>query len=204
MPDWHSARWTELSNKRIKISQKSVNLVAVANAGRKAMTNSFVWPDLSTFDIDAAMTFYNQCFGWGYRKSVNDYSIAEINSKAAAGIFTMPEKFQRIGMPSFWMSYIRVADIEQTVRVAAEHGATVEIQPQPAPGGGLIALIRDPAGAGFTCYEGDDPGGRADDPGHMVWNELHISDLGKVDTFYTSVFGWVVRPSSDNDRFLIF
>ena len=65
----------------------------------------------------------------------------------------MPEKFQSIRMPSFWMSYIHVQNIEETVRVAKANGAIIEVSPEAAPGGGLVALIRDPAGAGFTCYE---------------------------------------------------
>ena len=63
-------------------------------------------------------------------------------------------------MPSFWMSYIQVDSVEETVRIAEQYDAKVEIKPQPAPGGGVFALIRDPAGAGFTCFEGEDPGGK--------------------------------------------
>jgi len=71
-------------------------------------------------------------------------------------MYTMPEKFQKIGMPSFWMSYIQVSNIEDTVRKAEEHGAIIEISPQAAPGGGLIAGVKAPlmiwaAGFGMNC-----------------------------------------------------
>ena len=118
----------------------------------------------------------------------------------------MPSNFQRIGMPSFWMSYIHVQDIHQTVRAAEERGAKIEIKPQTAPGGGQIALIRDPAGAGVTCFEGDDLGGRGGTGsfGRMVWNELHISDLSRVESFYTHVFGWTIKATNDTGRYKIY
>jgi len=170
------------------------------------MTNTFIWTDLSTFDIKAARSFYSQCFGWKYQDMDDDYLSCEADNHSVAGLYTMPEMFQNIGMPSFWMSYIRVQNIHQTVQAAEKHCAKIEIKPQAAPGGGVIALIRDPAGAGFTCYEGDGLGGREDTgkPGRMVWNELHISDLKAVETFYTSVFGWHIKAAHHTDRYEIF
>ena len=170
------------------------------------MTSTFIWADLSTFDIQAAKQFYSQSFGWNHQELGESYVLCSTDKHPAAGLYTMPEKFQRIGMPSFWMSYIHVQDIQQIVRAAEEHGAKVEIKPQAAPGGGQIALIRDPAGAGFTCYEGDNLGGRdsAGNFGRMVWNELHVSDLSRVESFYTHVFGWAVRATNDADRYEIY
>jgi len=164
------------------------------------MTSTFVWADLSTFDFEEAKSFYTKCFGWKFQGIGENYQICQAAGESAAGIYPMPEKFQNIGMPSFWMSYIHVSDIKQIVHSAEKYGAKVEIQPQKGLGGGLIALIRDPAGAGFTCYQGENPGGKhgAGAHGRMVWNELHVSNLAKVEAFYTNVFGWSISPSSEN------
>ena len=118
----------------------------------------------------------------------------------------MPQKFQKINMPSFWMSYIQVPNIEETVRVAEQQGAKIEVRPQAAPGGGRIALIRDPAGAGFTCYEGDQLGSidTVAAKGQRVWHELHVSDLAKVKDFYATVFQWHIRPTNQADRHEIY
>lgn len=167
------------------------------------MTSRFVWTDLSTLNVGEAKRFYKKCFGWSFQSIGEGYLTCAIGPKPAAGIYAMPEKFQRIGMPSFWMSYIHVADINETVRSAEKFGASVEIKPQAGPGGGVIALIRDPAGAGFTCYQGEDLGGK-DETGaeaRMVWNELHVSSLAKVEAFYTNVFGWVITRSDEDDRY---
>lgn len=170
------------------------------------MTQTFIWSDLSTFDIESTKVFYKHCFSWNYHELDNSYIVCEVDNNPSSGIYTMPDKFQSIGMPSFWMSYIKVQDIQQTVNDAKEFGAIVEIQPQAAPGGGLIALIRDPAGAGFTCYEGEglDDNRKSGSFGCTVWNELHVSDISKIESFYTHVFGWSIKPSSDIDRYLIY
>lgn len=170
------------------------------------MIKKFIWADLSTFDTHSAKTFYSQCFGWDYHDVADGYILCQAQERPAAGLYAMPEKFQRMGMPSFWMSYIHVDGIEELVQVAERHGAKIEVKPQPAPDGGVIALIRDPAGAGFTCYEGADPGGRDDssDFGRMVWNELHVSDLAKVKPFYASVFGWRIEETDVSGRYEIF
>lgn len=167
-------------------------------------TNPFIWADLSTFDLPEAKRFYRDCFGWGYQAAGDDYVVCAAGRQPAAGLFPMPEFFRKIKMPSFWMSYIKVEDIQETVRLAEQYGAKVEVKPQTAPGGGQIALIRDPAGAGFTCYEGNAlTRNDTRSIGTPVWNELHISDLAKVEPFYSGVFGWAIRPTPIADRYEI-
>jgi len=168
------------------------------------MKNNFIWADLSTFDLQDARQFYTDCFGWKYQDIGDGYLVCETEGTPAAGLYTMPEKFQRIGMPSFWMSYIHVGHIDQIVDKAKKGGAKIELGPQPAPGGGLVALIRDPAGAGFTCYEGEQPGGQnRENLNAMVWNELHVSSIELVEPFYREVFGWVITQSDEADRYEI-
>jgi len=170
------------------------------------MNHSFIWADLSTFDMKSAKRFYHDCLGWQFEDIGDGYLVCNANQHASAGLYLMPEKFQQIGMPSFWMSYIQVENIDETVRVAEQQGAKIEVQPESAPGGGRIALIRDPAGAGFTCYEGDDLGGRNDSTtkGRMVWNELHVSDISKVKNFYATLFQWDIRSTSQANRYEIY
>jgi len=165
----------------------------------------FVWADLSTFNLEEAQRFYGKCFGWKFHSLSDGYYACGSAQSSSAGLYVMPEKFQNIRMPSFWMSYIQVHDIEETVRVAKANGAIIEVSPEPAPGGGLVALIRDPAGAGFTCYEGDAFGGNdiGDAHGSRVWHELHVSDISVVEPFYSAVFGWKITRLNEPDRYLI-
>ncbi len=166
------------------------------------MASSFIWTDLSTFDLAEAKRFYAAVLGWEYFALDDGYLGCFAATDPSAGLYEMPDRFRQIGMPSFWMSYIAVADVVDTVASARAAGAIIEVEPQAAQGG-TIALIRDPAGAGFTCYEGDDRAAAPEpmESGRRVWHELHISRLEVVQPFYEVVFGWRVRPTSERDRY---
>jgi len=117
------------------------------------------------------------------------------------GVYPIPAFFRKIKMPSFWMSYIRVADIDQTVERAQALGGKIELQEDNALG--RIALIRDPLGSGFTCIQTKTLGPtRGSKHGQCCWNELVISDLAKAQAFYSGLFGWTFEPDSD-DRHII-
>ncbi len=163
----------------------------------------FAWVDLSTFDVSEARTFYSAVFEWTFRGSEADYGICVAGHTAAAGLYEMPDRFQAINMPSFWMSYVQVDDLEHTVAVAEQAGARIELGPQPGPGDSRVALVRDPAGAGFTLVEGDltsaARGGA--EAGLAVWQVLHVSDLSRVQPFYETVFGWRIGAATGSGRF---
>ena len=163
----------------------------------------FIWSDLSTFDLPEAKRFYQACFGWEYHELSDGYLVCYAHGEPATGLYLMPEKFEAIRMPSFWMSYVGVDNLDAVVGLAREHGARIEVEPEPAPGGGHIALIRDPAGAGFTCYQGAalETNTTRARPGHRAWHELHVSNLDLVEGFYGSVFGWSTRRTGEESRY---
>ncbi len=165
-------------------------------------TNDFVFADLSTYGMDIAQDFYSKVFGWHYGKGIGDYLIAKHNALEIAGLYETPQRFKDINMPSFWMSYIQVNDIEKTVKLAKERDGIIELVEDNKPMG-KIALIRDPLGAGFTIYEGDFLNSRFENEKNaLVWNELFISDFSKVKPFYESIFKWEIT-SAKNDRYFI-
>ena len=166
--------------------------------------NRFVWADLSTCDVDVAADFYSAVFGWRWQNSGNDgndgndfnivrrrrdYYYAIAGDESVAGLYEMPRKFAKIKMPPFWMSHIAVADVAQTAQLANNNGGKTEVSAQPF-GNGNIALIRDPSGAGFTCYDGGDVNAKSSAHGAMVWNELFVPDAEVVRDFYRNVFDW--------------
>ena len=160
----------------------------------------FLWCDLSTFQAEGTKRFYAALLGWSYETTSqpdgSPYHLAATGTGDAAAIFEMPEKFQKIGLPSFWMSYIAVDDIDATVEQARRLGGKVEVGPLAYGGGASIALIRDPLGAGFTVYQGSDLAPRRSDapPGHMAWNALYVSDAAAVTPFYETLFDWRIAP----------
>lgn len=174
---------------------------------------NFVWTDLSSYDTKASCQFYAKVFGWKtydmgkmevdnndqFGMDAVNYHVATVGDKAVAGIFDMPPFFQKIKMPPFWMSYLAVDNIEEVVaRAKSIEGVIVDIEPSPF-GEGTMALIRDPNGAGFTCYDGPsiDSKGDGSKYGQMVWNELITSDISAVEHFYRYVLGFEVVADND-------
>ncbi len=149
-----------------------------------ARHGQFLWCDLSSYRPKETRPFYTDLFGW--RFSGDDYAMATAGTAPVAAIFEMPQKFQDMGLPSFWMSYIGVRDADAAVETATALGGKVEVGPLPFDGGGRFALIRDPLGAGFTIYEGDALEGRGNRLGHT----LVVSDAAAVMPFYTALFDW--------------
>ena len=152
--------------------------------------HTFIFADLSTYDLEVTMDFYHQVFGWEYHAAGNDYFLAYYHNKEVGGLYETPEQFRRMNMPSFWMSYIQVAGINETVTRAKALGGIVELV-DSSQSVGKIALIRDPLGAGFTVYDGGQLHARFDQEPHtLVWNELFVSDLDRVRPFYEGLFSW--------------
>ena len=152
----------------------------------------FIWADLSSIRTNVTRKFYSDLLGWTF----DDYA-ASLPSGPVAGLFEMPAKFQAINMPSFWMSYIAVDDVAKTVEIANKIGGKVELGPVPYEGGGEIALIRDPLGAGFTVYTGTMLDSSATGAGAKLGPGLFVSDASKVTAFYSTLFGWSFKPTTD-------
>lgn len=150
---------------------------------------SFIWADLSTFRPATTLRFYQDLFDW--RIDPGDYAVAQTSAAPVAGIYLMPDRFAKMGMPSFWMSYIAVDSVAQAVDTARALGGRVELGPADFEGGGQYALIRDPLGAGFTVYQGDALQGGGNRLGHA----LFVSDASAVIPFYQGLFGWDISGS---------
>ena len=160
--------------------------------------NEFIYADLSTYDLITAKNFYTTVFGWSYFNSGEDYWVAYAGNQEASGLYETPQKFKDMNMPSFWMSYIQVDDVEFTAGQARELGGIIELMDLDASIG-KIALIRDPSGAGFTIYEGDRLNARTDNVFNtMVWNELFVSAIDQVQYFYETIFDWKIVSVDEN------
>lgn len=163
--------------------------------------SSFVWADLSTYSPETSKRFYERVFGWEFHDA-GGYQVALKGSAEIAGLFETPDFFKQIKMPHFWMSYIAVEEVLPIVdMIGSFEGAKVELTDDFY--GGKVALIRDPQGAGFTIYDGGKLDSRKMKAGHMVWNELHVSDASRVIPFYERLFGWTVVESESKDKFSI-
>ncbi len=117
----------------------------------------FCWDELATTDPAGAAKFYGQVYGWGLesmempgwgtyrllkRTGVKD---AEGKDKDAGGV----TRLQGGPMP-YWLSYVAVADCDQTATRATKLGARTLAPPMDIPGVGRFAVLMDPQQAVFA------------------------------------------------------
>ncbi|MBW1294800.1 VOC family protein [Aquimarina litoralis] len=165
--------------------------------------NTPFFADLSTYSPIDTIPFYEHIFGWKYYKE-NDYYMAFLGNNEVSGLYETPEKFKQMRMPHFWMTYIKVANVKDTINSAQQLGGIIEMSYE-MNGFGKVALIRDPQGAGFTIYEGNNlKNTRTQSTENtLVWNELHVSDVQKIIPFYQGIFNWkLVQQQSDSYKVL--
>jgi predicted enzyme related to lactoylglutathione lyase len=117
---------------------------------------SFCWNELSTTDDNAAVKFYTELLGWEIKKS--DAPVCEgseappmvyneivVDGKHVGGIFKMGPEFGEV--PSHWMAYVAVEDVDAKAAQVAGLGGTVRVPPMDIPNVGRFCVVNDPTGA---------------------------------------------------------
>jgi predicted enzyme related to lactoylglutathione lyase len=115
----------------------------------------FSWHELPTTDWRAALTFYQQLFGWEGTSSMDmgpemgTYQMYGLKGKTLGGMFNKPK--QMSGPPA-WLPYIKVADAKKAAETVKRLGGQVVNGPMEVPGGDLIAQGVDLQGAMFAVH----------------------------------------------------
>lgn len=115
-----------------------------------------VWHELTCASHYAeALQFYEDLFAWS-TAAVEDpsapaYTTALLDGAAFAGVFDASE-LTPPGVPSYWQSYLGVADVPATAAEAEALGGSVIHEPQ-ASAFGTLALLADPQGAAIMICE---------------------------------------------------
>jgi predicted enzyme related to lactoylglutathione lyase len=151
----------------------------------------FVWFEHVSADSAAAKHFYAPLFGWKI-ESVDmggqPYLMINNGTESIGGLRDAPK-----GMPSAWMSYMSVADVDAGAKAAQEAGAKVLMPPTDFPPVGRGATLMDPTGGVFSIWksaQGDAPDAEKPPIGGWYWNELWTGDDAKARAFYEKVFGY--------------
>ncbi len=120
------------------------------------MSNPFVHLELCTSDTAKAKAFYSGLFGWEFTD--NDmgggmiYSTFKPSSGPGGGLYSMPN------MPTFWLAYVGVEEINAATDKAKSLGATIHKGPMEIPGIGWMTILADPTGATIALFQ-PKPGG---------------------------------------------
>ena len=157
--------------------------------------SGFIWYELMTKDMDAAISFYEKVVGWSVHDSGMPgmrYEMFGMNGKDVGGI--MDWKSVGAEMPTEWMAHIHTADVDrETAAVVADGGSEIQ-PPKDIPGVGRFSVVGDPQGAKYLLFQ---PNGATAPPrlgqnevGNVGWHELITSDWKKAWDFYSKHYGW--------------
>jgi len=113
---------------------------------------TFGWAELSARGIDSAIPFYRAVFGWTDKKSemgegAPQYTEFQLGGESIAGGMEM-NPMVPAEVPSYWMVYFNVDDVDRSFEQAIEAGGQEMMAPQDFPGG-RFAILSDPQGAAF-------------------------------------------------------
>lgn len=172
------------------------------------MTSRFVWHDLNTKDLEGAIAFYTQLFGWntiawkpeGAPAEMPPYTMIAVGDRAFGGIHVLPPDAPA---PPHWMGHVFVNDLDAAMERAKGLGAQFPMGAMDIPTVGRFAVMMDPQGcvASLFTSEGQAPPlPEMSSHGMVGWDELIASDTEAAKTFYSEVVGWKWRKGPFDDQ----
>ena len=163
---------------------------------------SFFWYELVTQDREASKRFFTGLFGWQTHDAPTPggdiyTTFMDENGDYLCGLIQNNPRQHWAKLPSHWMSYITVSNLDTASKRAQRFGGKVMAKPLEIPNIGTYQVIRDPAGAHLTIIETDQTLMPANysQPGRVVWNELTSRRPDLARPFYRALVGWDCREA---------
>ncbi|UGT57107.1 VOC family protein [Nocardia asteroides] len=167
------------------------------------------WVDLYTADLDRAIAFYGELFGWTAERGGEEfggYTTLRKDGKAVAGAMSrMPDDADPF--PDRWTVYLSSFDAAATTTRAVNGGGNVFVGPMAVGDLGTMAVLADVGGVGVGVWQADQFAGFeaigevgdgvwSEHAGVPSWFELMTRSYESSLSFYREVFGW-------NDSFTV-
>jgi len=162
----------------------------------------FVWYDLVTGDVPAAIAFYGEVVGWRTEPfGQSGYTTWVSSQGPLGGVMALDAGEACAGGRPRWMAHVQVADVDDRARAAAAMGGRVCRAPADIPTIGRFAVIADPQGATLSLFQplrGQEmtPHDVSRD-GEVRWNELHAPDGAAAARFHADLLGWRILEELD-------
>ena len=117
--------------------------------------NSLGWTQLNAKDTGVAKKFYTELIGWKVQDDEmpaamggGHYTTFLKADGAAGGMMAMPPGAP--SMPSHWLPYFAVTNVDTMTAKAASLGANTYVPPTDIPDTGRFSVLADPQGATFA------------------------------------------------------
>jgi predicted enzyme related to lactoylglutathione lyase len=160
----------------------------------------FIWHELMTTDVDAAVTFYTKVVGWSAEPfGDTSYTMLVNDGVAIAGVVAVDSGHASRGAPR-WLPSVCVYDVDACARQVATIGGRLRYGPTEVPGIGAWAVIADTEGAELGLYEPvgpDAPQGKGEGRGDFSWHELGATNYKTTFEFYHALFQWSMLQEAD-------
>ncbi|MFE4973106.1 VOC family protein [Kitasatospora sp. NPDC056651] len=153
-------------------------------------TGTPCWVGLMAGDHLAALDFYRDLLGWQGQPGPAEfggYAVCELDGKPVAGIGPTMDPAE----PTVWTGYLATTDAQATQDAIVGAGGTLIAPVMDVGDLGRMLIAADPQGAVFGVWQpGVFSGAKVvNEPGAVIWNELHTSDAEAATAFYGEAFG---------------
>ncbi|WP_424217419.1 VOC family protein (plasmid) [Streptomyces sp. BI20] len=154
-------------------------------------------------DQQAALDFYRDLFGWQGEvgpPETGGYAVCSLKGQPVAGVMaamnpdgSVPDPMP----PAVWTTYLASDDLDATLRAVGDAGGRVEVPAMDVMDIGRMAVVADPSGAVFGLWQARafTGAGIVNEPGALIWNELHSNDRAGADAFYRAVLPITTAPA---------
>nr|WP_239096898.1 VOC family protein [Streptomyces sp. SID11385] len=141
-----------------------------------------------------AIDFYSDLLGWQGQPGSGGYAICELRGQAVAGIGAAPA--DQPELPQAWTTYFAATDAPAMQDTIVGAGGSLLAPVADIGDYGRMLVAADPQGAAFGVWQaGEFAGARlVNEPGSLIWNELHTADVPTAAAFYGDVFGMNFEP----------
>ena len=117
------------------------------------MANPFVHIELQTSNLSQAKEFYGTLFDWRLEDMPatqgKTYTMISVGEGTGGGMLTIPEP----NMPTMWLPYILVDNVEKFTAKAKSLGAKICKEKTEIANYGWFSVLQDPSGATFALWE---------------------------------------------------
>jgi hypothetical protein len=112
---------------------------------------TLIWNELTVRDPAGVSPFYAALFGWSEETAPmgpTEYTTFSAGERPVAGMIRMTDEWPA-EIPSHWMVYFAVEDVDAIAARAGASGGSVSVEPQDFPFG-RFAVLGDPQGGFFS------------------------------------------------------